>query len=400
MATPGYIALLRHRPGMLAVAFLAVFSGNLGQSFFIGLFQQPIAERLGLGAGGFGVAYAAVTLCAGVLILRLGPSLDWVPPRRFALLALAGLAGGILLLTLSPWLVTAFLGLGVLRLCGQGLLTLLGQTLAGREFGPARGRALGLVSLGMPLGEMVLPPLVAVGWALGWREVLWCLLAVLALFWLPLLGRGFWPRAPRVDIPAGSRRGRPRPFRELRFWRLLPLLMMLPTTMTGVFIYQARLTEDFGASLATYALALTAMGLSRLPGALLGGYWIDRRGVGLPAMLLVMPFGLGLSLAVWLAGDAGVWLLLVGAGFTMGMHEPTVNALLGDLWGSENLGRMRATLGACAVFATSLAPALFGGLMELGVAFREILTGVLACLPVVLALAWPCLRAVAHAPGD
>ncbi len=231
----------------------------------------------------------------------------------------------------------------------------------------------------------------AVAWTFGWRPIWWCLLIALALLWLPLLGRVRWPDSPKAGATADARRSGPKPFREIRFWRLLPLFMVMPITMTGIFIYQARLTADFDASLATYALALTAMGLARLPGALLGGHWIDGRGAGLPARWFVAPFGVGVGLAVWLSGDVGVWLLLVGAGFTLGMQEPTINALLADIWGSEHLGRLRATLGACGVFATSLAPAVFGGLMELGASFRAILAAVLLCLPPILGVAWRTL---------
>lgn len=66
-----YIRLIREQTGLLALAFLAVFSGNFGQSFFIGLFQQPLSEQLELSAGGFGGLYASVTLISGFLVLRL-----------------------------------------------------------------------------------------------------------------------------------------------------------------------------------------------------------------------------------------------------------------------------------------------------------------------------------------
>ncbi|WP_280553891.1 MFS transporter [Halomonas sp. 25-S5] len=384
----GYRTLLRDHRGLLGIAFLAMFTSSLGQSFFIGLFQAPISTHLGLSAGQFGTAYAGVTLVAGFAVLRLGPSIDWVAPRRFALVVLAALLAGILLLTAAPWWGLGLLGLGLVRFCGQGMMTHLGNTLAGREFVTMRGRALGLVSTGIMLGETALPPLMAamLVW-LGWRELWWLLIVFLALFWVPLMLRGPWPKAPGKRPARGQRRQGPRPFREARFWQLLPLLMILPVTMTGLFIYQARMTDDLGSSLTVYALALTGMGLAKLPGALLGGRWVDRLGPVRLARLYLLPYALALVVAISVGGHAGVWALMVGGGLAMGAQESIATSLLVRLWGAEHLGTVRATLSAAMVFSTGIAPALLGIALDLGASFSHVLVGMLALLVIGWALA-------------
>ncbi|MCH4562386.1 MFS transporter [Halomonas sp. EGI 63088] len=392
----GYRTLLREHRGLLGIAFLAMFTSSLGQSFFIGLFQAPISARLGFSAGQFGSAYALVTLVAGFAMLRLGPSIDWVPPRRFALIVLGSLLTGVLLLTLSPWWGLGLLGLGLVRLCGQGMMTHLGNTLAGREFVAMRGRALGLVSMGIMLGETVLPPLMAalLVW-LGWRELWWLFVLVLAGLWVPLLARGPWPRAPRQRPKRGQRRDGPRPFRELRFWCLLPLLMILPVTMTGLFIYQARMTEDLGSTLGVYALALTGMGLAKLPGALIGGRWVDKLGPVRLARLYLLPFALALVVAIVIGGHLGVWALMVGGGLAMGAQESIATSLLVRLWGAEHLGTVRATLSACMVFSTGVAPAVLGVALDLGADFTLVLGGMLA----FLAIGWTLAQGVLASPA-
>lgn len=391
----GYRTLLRDHRGLLGIAFLALFTSSLGQSFFIGLFQAPISERLGLSAGQFGSAYALVTLVAGFAMLRLGPSIDWIPPRRFAMLVLGTLLIGVLLLTLAPWWGLGLLGLGLVRLCGQGMMTHLGNTLAGREFVAMRGRALGLVSMGIMLGETALPPLMAalLVW-LGWRELWWLFVLVLAGLWIPLLVRGSWPGAPGLRPQRGQRRDGPRPFRDPRFWRLLPLLMILPVTMTGLFIYQARMTADLGSTLGVYALALTGMGLAKLPGALLGGRWVDRLGPVRLARLYLLPFALALVVALAIGGHAGVWALMVGGGLAMGSQEPIATSLLVRLWGAEHLGTVRATLSACMVFSTGIAPAILGVALDLGADFSLVLGGML----VFLVIGWTLAQGVLASP--
>ncbi|MDN3521790.1 MFS transporter [Halomonas ramblicola] len=388
-----YRILLRDHRGLIGIAFLAMFSSSLGQSFFIGLFQAPISEHLGLSAGQFGTAYAVVTLIAGFAVLRLGPSIDWIPPRRFALLVLSGLLGGVLLLTLSPWWGLGLLGLGLVRFCGQGMMPHLGNTLAGREFTDLRGRALGLTGIGLMVGETALPPLVAalLVW-LGWRELWGLFVLVLGLAWGTLLLRAPWPRAPGQRPARGQRRDGPRPFREARFWKLLPLLMILPVTMTGLFIYQAVMTEDLGSSLGVYALALTGMGLAKMPGALLGGRWVDRLGPVRLARLYLLPFALALVVAMAVGGDLGVWALMVGGGLAMGAQEPIATSVLVRSWGAEHLGTVRATLSACMVFSTGLAPAVLGIAIDLGAPFGAILAGMLAFLVAGWCLAQGVLR--------
>ncbi|MGM0985257.1 MAG: MFS transporter [Pseudomonadota bacterium] len=390
-----YRTLLRDHRGLLGIAFLAMFSSSLGQSFFIGLFQAPISAHLGLSAGQFGTAYAAVTLVAGFAVLHLGPSIDWVAPRLFALVVIGALLAGILLLTTAPWWGLGLLGLGLVRFCGQGMMTHLGNTLAGREFVGLRGRALGLVGMGIMLGESALPPLMAalLMW-LSWQELWWLFVAFLALFWVPLLLRGPWPKAPGKRPARGQRRDGPRPFREARFWKLLPLLMILPITMTGLFIYQARMTQDLGSSLGVYALALTGMGLAKLPGALLGGRWVDRLGPVRLARLYLLPYALALLLAIFVGGDLGVWALMVGGGLAMGAQEPIATSLLVRSWGAEHLGTVRATLSAAMVLSTGLAPAVLGLTLDLGASFTAILAGMLALLIVGWVLAQGVLAGI------
>ncbi|WP_292752955.1 MFS transporter [Methylophaga sp. UBA4204] len=374
-----YFSLIRNQFGLLAIGFIALFSGNLGQSFFIGLFQSDIAHSLNLSAGEFGAVYAALTMASGFLVLHFGQKLDWIAPRRYALLVLTALLARVILLTTSPWLIPALIGLGLVRLCGQGLMTHFGSTLAGREFTINRGRALGLVSLGMPLGEIILAPVIALllGW-LSWQQIWWAVAAVIFLIWLMLLLLAKWPEAPEIKRDSsGNKIKGPNPMLEKRFWLIIPLTMALPVTLTGIFIFQSQMTLDLNATTTAYALGLTAMGIARFPGALLGGRWIDELGVSLLARLYLAPFAFAIILAVLVGGNAGVLILMIGAGISLGMSSPVVDSLLVVLWGREHLGRVRSVKSAFMVFSTGLAPAVLGFLIDGGVQFEAILLGML-----------------------
>jgi len=397
-----YGGLLRRHFGLIAAAWLAVFTGNLGQSFFIGLFQADISSYLDITAGEFGSIYAAITMTSGFLVMHFGPKIDWIAPRRYVLMVLSALFIGVLMLTLSPWWALAIVGLGLQRLCGQGLMTHFGSTLAGREFSVNRGRALGLVSLGMPSGEIILPPVIAllVTW-LSWQQIWWSILTVLAVLWLLLLLFVDWPPAPRQKKNKNEAHEKgPSPMRERRFWMLIPMLMVLPITLTGIFIYQAQMTQDLGATATTYALALTGLGLSRFPGALLGGRWIDELGVTTLARLYLLPFAIALLAAVLVGGNAAIWIIMLGAGMALGMSSPIGDSLLVRLWGREHLGQVRSLKSAFLVFSTGLAPAFLGFMIDGGVKFQSILIGMLVLLIVFWLMAQGPIREAHNSPAQ
>ncbi|SFJ89312.1 MFS transporter [Methylophaga sulfidovorans] len=397
-----YSGLLKNHFGLIAAAYLAVFTGNLGQSFFIGLFRTDISEYLNISAGEFGSIYAVITMISGFLVMHFGPKIDWIAPRRYVLSVLIVLTIGVLMLTLSPWWGLCIFGLGLQRLCGQGLMTHFGSTLAGREFSTNRGKALGLVTLGMPTGEIILPPIIALmAVSFSWQQVWWSILAVLIGLWVLLILFVDWPPAPRQKHEHKQRKDAgPSPTRDLRFWLLLPLLMVLPITLTGIFIYQAQMTKDLLASPTTYALALTGLGIARFPGALLGGRWIDEYGATTLAKLYLIPFALALLIAATIGGDAGIWILMLGAGTALGMSSPIGDTLLVRLWGRDHLGQVRSLKSAFLVFSTGIAPAFLGFMIDAGVSFQSILLGMLTFLVIAWILAQGPIREAHNSPNN
>lgn len=397
-----YAGLLKNHSGLIAAAYLAVFTGNLGQSFFIGLFRTDISEYLNISAGEFGSLYAVITMISGFLVMHFGPKIDWIAPRRYVLSVLTALTIGVLMLTLSPWWGLCIFGLGLQRLCGQGLMTHFGSTLAGREFKTNRGKALGLVTLGMPTGEIILPPIIALmAVSYSWQQVWWSILAVLIVLWVLLILFVDWPPAPRQKHENKQHKDAgPSPTRDLRFWLLLPMLMVLPITLTGIFIYQAQMTLDLLASPTTYALALTGLGIARFPGALLGGRWIDEYGATTLAKLYLVPFALALLFAASIGGDIGIWVLMLGAGIALGMSSPIGDTLLVRLWGRDHLGQVRSLKSAFLVFSTGIAPAFLGFMIDAGVTFQSILLGMLTFLVIAWVLAQGPIREAHNSPSD
>ncbi|MFW6348136.1 MAG: hypothetical protein ACOC2C_05960 [Cyclonatronaceae bacterium] len=64
-------------------------------------------------------------------------------------------------------------------------------------------------------------------------------------------------------------------------------------------------------------------------------------------------------------------------GTTEGISVNTKTALFAELYGIEHLGAIRSALVALMVLSTSVAPVLFGNLLDAGINFNSIIYGAL-----------------------
>lgn len=402
----GYRRIILQHYGILAIGFLAAFSGNLGQTFLVGFFQPAISESFSLTSGEFGIAYSLVTLISGCLIFFVGPMLDWWPARRFASCVVAGMVLGILLLTLSPWAALALLGFGLIRFSGQGLFVHLGTTIAARRVAHARGSALALVTLAIPLGEAILPSGIAQALHIwSWREIWWGALAVLLIVWLPaLLLYPNWPPASQTrttknpdTAPSEASTPAPRPLREARFWRLSLMMLSVAIVNTGIFVFQADMIDEFNATSTTFATGFALAAAGRLVGSLVAGRLVDRLGPAVMGRFYLVPLIAGLVIAVILHNAWGILAYMLLSGIVTGMQEPTVTSLLIQFWGSEHLGRLRSIFVAGMVFSSGLAPATFGILLDFDIPFTSILIMMIVMVSIGFLLAWGPLTQQVHA---
>ena len=61
---------------VIIFGFIFTFFSSFGQSFFLGLFNAPIRNELGITHGQFGTIYASATICSSLLLIWLGKKID------------------------------------------------------------------------------------------------------------------------------------------------------------------------------------------------------------------------------------------------------------------------------------------------------------------------------------
>ncbi|MDZ7748345.1 MAG: MFS transporter [Halofilum sp. (in: g-proteobacteria)] len=375
----------------LAFGFLLPFFSGFGQTFFIGIFGAELRADFGLGSGDFGLIYSLATLANAAALVWLGRLIDRVDLRLYTVVTCITYVGACLYMAFVPALpLLLFVGFFLLRLTGQGLMSHIGVTTMGRHFDAGRGTAVSVANAGFPAAEALFPPLgVALLALLGWRHTWLAIGVVLALLLVPLVlwllrGHGEREQQRRTELDAhAAASGAERSWllsevlRDPHFYRVLPAMLVTPFAVTGLFFHQAALAADKGWTLAWFASAFVVYALAQIAGTLASGPLVDRAGAArlLPFFLLPIAAGLGP-----LAGSDAAWVapaFMLGAGLTAGAGMTLLGALWAEMYGVLHLGAIRSLTWALVVFASALAPALFGYLMDAGTGVEAIAGGCL-----------------------
>lgn len=377
-----YRRLLSRYPSVLAFGVVTASVGGLGQTFYVSLFVPDVLESFALERTAYGTLYGVATLGAALLLPAIGRRIDRVAVLPYAVTVALAFAVACLTVAVAKSVLVLALGLLLLRLCGQGLMAHISSTTMARFFTSARGRALGIASLGHPLAEATLP-LVATALlsAFDWRQV-WLLsvagVCVYVLVAALLLGRrDTRPHAFRdvEDAPEGAPEmaaggwTRGELLKDARFWLLVPWYLTPAFVLTGLFFHQLQLAEEKGWSEAWLASSFLGYAMGRTALSFLAGPLVDRFSARRVLPFHLLPFAVGLFVLGLTSAKATSWLYLSLAGITVGLGANSKAAFLPEMFGVRHLGAIKSALMSLGVLSTALSPPLFGWLLDEGVTF-------------------------------
>lgn len=385
---------------------MLTFSCNLGQTFFIGLYNPFIRETYKLSNGDFGALYGFATLCSAALLIWVGRLIDHIELRRYTLVVITGMALACVLMLLGGGVAVLGLTLMLLRLCGQGLMPHISSTGMGRYFEETRGRAIGLANLGFSSGQVVLPIIAtaliaAVGWRASWGVYALALIVVTIPLMRFLLkdhdrrhqhweaqialreAQGTTARPMRAPLREGV-------FRDPRFYIILPATLASPLCGTSVFFFQAQLMAEKGWAENLFALSFPFYAVAMTTAHLGGGFLLDRLGGGLKLLPLAFIPYITALLTLALTGNAAWFpLMLVLIGASTGLFSVIGGTLWPELYGTRTLGSLRAFVSAVMVFSTAVAPFVVGRLYDGGVSVRATYLGFVVYMVIVALLLLP-----------
>jgi MFS family permease len=363
----------------LLAGFALTFASSFGQTFFISVFAGNIRAEFGLSHGEWGGLYALATTASAAVMVFAGSVTDrfrvrWIAPVLFTFLGVAAL---------SMSQVSAVWALGLilftLRLLGQGMMGHTAMVAMGRWFLATRGRAVSVAGLGVALGEVALPVIfVALLGFYDWR-FLWAGAGLTLILFAPvLMGLLTQERTPQSFGGGAGSLGlhgrmwtRHDVLRHPVLWALVPTIVGPAAWNTAFFFHQVHMAEVKGWSHLTLVTLFPAFTVTAVGSMVLAGYLVDRIGSARLAKLYLLPFAMGYLVVAATQTPAAMAIGMILMGLSAGFHATLMTTLWAELYGTANLGAIRAMLGAVMVLGTAIGPGLTGALIDLGLTFPQ-----------------------------
>ncbi len=392
----------------LSFGLLTAFFGNFGQTFFIAWFGNSIQHDFNLTAGEYGLLYSSATLTSGLIILYAGALLDKTDLRKFTFVVTIGLLTGCGLMYFSEYIWQLIVAIFLLRFCGQGLMFHIAFTSMARYFNQNRGKAIGIVGFGMPLGEAILPFLTVLLIAqYGWRES-WLIFgtALIVLYWpfFNYLLSQSKTRLAQIDTQSQASRNtqsvevnaswtRGQVAKDRRFWMLIPAITAPAFIVTGIFIHQGALLAHMNWSEEWFASSFIVYAIFHLKASLVTGGLVDKySGQKLMRFYLIPILAATILLALPFNQPMIAYAFMLLTGLTIGASGPIVGSLWVEVYGNENLGAIRSMVTSIMVFSTAISPVLMGWLFDSGTSYPIMMMYLSIYLVASMMLVWSVLR--------
>jgi MFS family permease len=375
-ATPfmRHTRLLRDSLPLLAFGLLLTFFSSFGQTFLLSLYVPDIEALLGISNTVFGSLYAVATLSSAFTLPWLGGRFDRMPIRAYTLMVLVGLMAALLLLSSARHLIVVVIAFYGLRLFGQGLMSHTAVSAMARYFEGNRGKAIGIATLGHPIGEATLPLLVTllIG-GFGWRSTLQFSALSIAVVVLPatllFLRRARsrlekFEAANDTDATTAVHQSIWQLMAERRFWIITPLVFMTGYTNTALFFFQLKLGDARGWSPEWVAGSLSAFALASALGMAGAGPLVDRLSGRQLFPGYMIPYVAGLLILVFFHQPVAYPVALLLMGLANGSGSTVKNAMLAEIYGIQIIGKVRSVFTTVMVISTALGPISFGILLD------------------------------------
>ena len=374
------------------------FFSSFGQTFLISLFVPFFLKDFNLSNAAFGSIYSLATLSSAAILPYLGKWIDHLPINRYSLYVASGLFIAALTMSLSWHVAFLFAAILMLRLSGQGLSSHTAETAIARYFKLQRGKALSVSSLGYPLGEGILPLLIASLLAvISWRMTWGIVAAVIALVFIPYI-LFVLRKTEIVDVNEKAKEASEeedsstshvykKVLSDQRFWMILPAVLLPPFWVTGLFLYQISIAEQLGWTAAIIASAFVFFAGSRIVSSLGIGPLIDKWSAYRIYPFYLLPMGAGLFIAFLHPGVWSAFVYMALVGITLGLGSTAKSALLTELYGESVIGTVRSLFASIMVFSTALSPFLMGWMLDHNIAMETILLTAIGTIVIATGMA-------------
>lgn len=373
------------------LAALSVFFSGPGQTYSISIFIDAYLDHFGWSSTLISTMYLFATMLAGFLLFLIGKMVDRLGQRKMTVLV-AGLLGVACIFNsflLGPTML--FIGFFMLRLFGQGSLTLLPGTLVPQWFVIKRGRALSFMAFGSFVSAAALPPFNAwlinqVGWQNSW--LIWA--GLLFLVFMPLAyifirnkpeDVGLLP--DNVSMKENENIIKSAIFEEAwtlkeakqtkEFWLLLYCVAVPAMVNTGIIFHFVPILAESGIGRTQAAFILSIMALVSFPVTFIAGFIAERMKVN---NIIAISFcgQIGIMAMLAFTDSYGKAILFgVARGVVGGFETISLGIIWSNYFGRANIGSIKGVSSTVMVIGSAFGPLPFAIAYDFYGGYQEIL---------------------------
>jgi len=366
---------------IIIFGFIFTFFSSFGQSFFLGLFNAPIRNELGITHGQFGNLYATATICSSLLLIWVGKKIDDYKLINYSFFV-------IILLFLSSFFFSFinsiyFLAIGIflMRFSGQGLMSHTSATAITRFFDKSRGKALSTIWFGLSSAEFILPVLVTYLFLIySWRTV-WQGIAILVILFLPLVILNTI-RSINLDSREDQKTNlkkikiknwkRKEVIKDYRFYIISLNMLAMPWIATGIFVYQSYITDSKLWSTYTIPKAFMVYSITSIITLFSSGFLVDKFTSRKLIPVMNIPLLFAMIVLFYFQNEIYAYFFLGLIGVSNGLANVLGSSTWAEIYGVKYIGSIRALTVASMVFATAFGTAVFGILIDYGFSIERI----------------------------
>ena len=358
---------------VIIFGFIFTFFSSFGQSFFLGLFNAPIRNELGITHGQFGNIYASATIFSSLLLIWVGKKIDdyQIIYYSFFVILLLFLSSIFFSLINSIYLLAA--GIFLMRFSGQGLMSHASTTTISRFFERSRGKALSTIWFGLSSAEFILPVLITYLFVIySWRAV-WQGIAILIILFLPFVVLNTirhikldsrekdQSQTKKIKIKSWRRKD---VIKDYRFYIVSLNMLAMPWIATGVFVFQSYIAESKMWSIYTIPKAFMVYSIASIITLFFSGFLVDKFTSRKLIPLMNIPLLLAMFVLFYYQHEISAFIFLGLIGISNGLANVLGSSTWAEIYGVKFIGSIKALTTAFMVFSTAFGTAVFGLLID------------------------------------
>ena len=367
---------------VILFGFIFTFFSSFGQSFFLGLFNAPIRNELGITHGQFGNIYAVATICSSLLLVWVGKKIDDYSILNYSFFVILLLFFSSLFFSFINSIYFLALGIFLMRFSGQGLMSHTSTTTISRFFERSRGKALSTIWFGLSTAEFILPVLTTYFFLVySWRTV-WQAIAVLILLFLPFViintiksinleSREADPNSKNKKIKIKSWRRRD-VLKDYRFYIVSLNMLAMPWMATGVFVYQSFISDSKMWAVYTIPKAFMVYSITSIATLFVSGFLVDKFTGRKLILYMNLPLLFAMFTLYYFNHEIFAYVFLGLIGVSNGLANILGSSTWAEIYGVKYIGSIKALTTAFMVFSTAFGTAIFGLLIDNGYTIENI----------------------------